>query len=83
AVADHIMTIKDQQIHQFGGTYREYVEWVQKPALSNSTERQIMILENRLAEVIGRLSVLPPQGDREALEQEYERILAQLRSLRK
>jgi hypothetical protein len=42
-----------------------------------------MILENRLAEVIGRLSVLPPQGDREALEQEYERILAQLRSLRK
>ena len=67
AVASQIMTIEDCQIHQFAGTYREYVERAQKPAVNSNAEQQIMVLENRLAEVVGRLSVLSAQDDRETL----------------
>ena len=77
------MTIEDCQIHQFAGTYREYVERAQKPAVNSNAEQQIMVLENRLAEVVGRLSVLSAQDDRETLEREYVEILAQLKDLRK
>ncbi|MDI9450643.1 MAG: ABC-F type ribosomal protection protein [Bacillota bacterium] len=83
AVASQIMTIEDCQIHQFAGTYREYVERAQKPAVNSNAEQQIMVLENRLAEVVGRLSVLSAQDDRETLEREYVEILAQLKDLRK
>ena len=81
SVADHIMTIENYKIKMFMGTYKEYLSGKNKH-LNNSEEevkKQIIILKNRLSEIIGRLSVPSKHDDLEALDREYNEILDELR----
>ena len=81
SVADHIMTIENYKIKMFMGTYKEYLSGKNKH-LNNSEEevkKQIIILKNRLSEIIGRLSVPLKHNDLEALDREYNEILDELR----
>ena len=63
-MVSQIMTIEDCQTINLPER-TEYVERAQKPAVNSNAEQQIMVLENRLAEVVSRLSVLSAQDDRE------------------
>lgn len=84
AVADQIMTIENHKINVFKGTYTEYLARKNKPLINQEeeAEKRIMVLKNRLSEVIGRLSMPSKRDDVAALDKEYYEILNELNSLK-
>lgn len=84
AVANQIMIIKNQKIKMFIGSYMEYLARNNKPMDLNKDEieKQIIILKNRLSEVIGRLSMPSKQDDVEALDREYHEVLDELKRIK-
>ncbi|HHW66922.1 MAG TPA: ABC-F type ribosomal protection protein [Epulopiscium sp.] len=85
SVANHIMTIENYKIKIFKGTYKEYLASKDTAKRSNEKEeiqKQILILQNRLSEVIGKLSMPSPKDDVEALDREYYEILGQIKELK-
>ena len=85
SVADHIMTIENHKIKIFAGNYKEYLSEKDKHLNINEEEvkKQTIILNNRLSEVIGRLSMPSKHDDIEALDREYHEILGNLKKLGK
>lgn len=82
-IASQIMTIENFQIKLFPGTYQEYLERNNDSLKDQKEEIQakLFILKNRLSEVIGKLS-LPAKGeDIQALDEEYYKILAEIKKL--
>lgn len=84
AVADHIMVIEDKKIKMAEGNYTEYLERSEKPLDQDKEEleKKVMLLKNRLSEVIGRLSMPSKKDDPEALNQEYHEILSELKRVK-
>lgn len=84
AVANQIMTIENQKIEIFIGNYTEYLTRKNKPMEQHKEEieKQMIVLKNRLSEVIGRLSMPSKQDDIEALDKEYYEILDGLKRLK-
>ncbi|AET69019.1 ATPase component of ABC transporters with duplicated ATPase domain [Desulfosporosinus orientis DSM 765] len=84
SVADHIMTIENQGIQMFQGSYADYL--AQKDRSSDDgredLEKQVLILQHRLTEVVGRLSIPRKKDDMQALDKEYHELLAKLKPLR-
>ncbi|WP_326907268.1 ribosomal protection-like ABC-F family protein [Sedimentibacter sp. MB31-C6] len=83
AVANQIMTIEDKKIKIFMGTYKEYLS--RKNNLNRNKEdraTKIILLENRLSEVIGKLSMPAKQNDLEILNEEYNEIVEELKRLK-
>lgn len=83
AIANEIMVIEDSKIKMFMGTYNEYLNKKDK-GLNNRDEiqKQIIILENRLSEVIGKLSIKLKKEDLEILDKEYYEIVGKLKNLK-
>lgn len=84
AVANQIMTIENYKIYMFTGTYKEYLSKTNK-CLNNNREEmqnQIIVLEYRLSEIIGKLSMQLKKDDLEALDKEYYEILDMLKKLK-
>lgn len=85
AVADQIMTIEDHKIKIFPGTYEEFLahkNTVLDQQGEEEIKAQINLLENRLAGIVGRLSLPSPQDDLEALDEEYYAVLGELNKLK-
>lgn len=83
AIADHIMTIENRKINMFDGNYTEYMEYCnnKKQQEKNTDQNRILLLQHKLSDMIGRLSI-PLKGDnREELEREYETIIKELKQL--
>lgn len=84
SVADHIMIIENHKINIFAGTYTEYLSTRNK-CLDNKEEevkKQIIILENRLSEIIGRLSMPSKHDDVWELDKEYNETLEKLKGIK-
>ncbi|MCT8978706.1 ABC-F type ribosomal protection protein [Clostridium sp. CX1] len=84
SVADSIMIIENYKIKTFKGNYKEYTN-SRNIHLSNDKEeieKQIFLLENRLSEVIGRLSMPSKKDNVLALDKEYYDILGKLKNLK-
>lgn len=84
AVADHIMTIEDYQIKMFIGSYKEYLNRLNK-TIDNSKEEienNIFILENRMSELISKISMPTRKDNVELLDKEYHEILSKLKRLK-
>lgn len=84
SVANQILIIEDHKLKTFKGSYNEYMTSLTK-ARDREKERieeEILLLKNRLAEVIGRISIPSKKDDPELLEVEYREILGQIRSLK-
>lgn len=84
SVANHIMTIENQKIKIFNGNYTEYLIRNQKQMdfHKEEVEKQRIILQYHLAEVIGKLSMPSKQEDIEKLDQEYHRIVDELKRIK-
>lgn len=84
SVADTIMTIEDSKIKVFKGNYKEYVASsnVEVNTDKEEIEKQIFVLQNRLSEVLGRLSMPSKKDNVPALDREYYSILAELKKLK-
>lgn len=82
-IADHIMTIENFKIHIFKGRYNEFLERKNKSNDKEELQKQIIVLETRLSEVIGKLSIEPNKEDLETLDKDYYHILAEMKELKK
>lgn len=85
AVADNIMVIENHKIKVFKGNYKEYLNSKDKRIDNDKEEieKQMLILQNRLTEVIGRLSMPSKKDDIVALDKEYYQLLDKLKKLKK
>jgi macrolide transport system ATP-binding/permease protein len=85
SIADNIISIEDKKLVSFHGTYEEYIERKTKKldVSKEEKEKRIMVLQNRLSELIGRLSMPSKKDDVEKLDKEYKEVLAELKVLRK
>jgi macrolide transport system ATP-binding/permease protein len=84
SVANVIMTIENYKINIFKGSYREYLNRYNAHSNINKEkiENKIFILQNRLSEVVGKLSMPSKKDDVSALDKEYHYIIAELKKLR-
>lgn len=85
SVADQIMTIENHKIKSFKGTYEDYLA-SQNKAIDREKEeieKEIFVLQNRLTEVVSRISMPSKKDNVEELDKEYYQILKQLKSLNK
>lgn len=83
-VADRIIYIDDNKVNAFSGTLKEYE--LKKNESQNESLKKIQqrkaILEYRLSEILGKLSMPSKDDDVEALDREYNEILNELKSIR-
>lgn len=84
SIADNIMTIENHKIKMFKGNYKEYLDSKNKCEDNDKEEieNEIFILQNRLSEVIGRLSMPSKKDDVVALDEEYNELLGRLKTLK-
>lgn len=84
SVADHIMTIEDQGIKIFRGSYADYLAEKNRPAADEreDLEGQLLILQHRLTDVVSRLSLPGKKDNLQALDREYQELLIKLKPLR-
>lgn len=85
SIADNIISIENEKLVSFNGTYEEYIERKNKKsdASGEEKEKRILILENRISELIGKLSMPSKKDDIEKLDKKYKNCLAELKELRK
>lgn len=84
AVANQIMIIENHEIKMFAGNLTEYLSRKNNRLNSHEEEvqKQKIILENRLSEVVGRLSMPSKLDNIAALDKEYYEILDELNALK-
>ena len=85
-VCDYILEIDKNLINEFSGTYNEYIKFKKKPKLDHkerANKDSLLILENRLSNVISLLSIEPDNNKKSLLENEYYNLLKELKNLRK
>jgi macrolide transport system ATP-binding/permease protein len=83
SIADRLIFIEGCRLNTFEGNYAEYNEFNMREASGDAadSQKQKLLLETRLSEVLGRLS-MPGKGDNiELLDMEYKKILAEIRKL--
>lgn len=77
-VADHIIAIENQKTICFDGNYDEYINRKEVSAKHDAKAKERMILQHRMTEILGKLSMPSKQDDIEALDKEYRQILKAL-----
>ncbi|WP_404988545.1 ABC-F type ribosomal protection protein CplR [Clostridium culturomicium] len=85
-VCDYILDIENETIKEFNGTYEEYLKEKNKPIIETEVKinrEQLMVLENRLSEVISLLSIEKSEEKKEEKLKEYNILLKQVNELRK
>lgn len=80
-VADHIISIKNQKTICFDGTYKEYSQKKEVSAQQYDKSVDKMVLQHRMAEILGKLSMPSKNDDIEALDREYKEIIEELSRL--
>ena len=84
SVADHIMTIENHKINIFKGSYDEYLDSKNKCFDNNKEEieKSIIVLQNRLSEIIGKLSMPSKKDNIAELDKQYYELLAEIKKLK-
>lgn len=84
-VATSILAVKDNKLVSFKGSYDEYLKGLKKTTqCSNKEKLELkMMLQNKLSELIGRLSMPSKDDDVKALDIEYKEVLGKLKALEK
>lgn len=84
-ICDYILEIDNNKIIQFDGSYHEYINFKSKPKIDKDEKilkENILILENKLSEVISLLSFENDPNKKAPLENQYLELLKQLKELR-
>lgn len=87
SVADSIIAIENHKLVSFSGSYSEYMERKKKKAAdtkndTKDTASKILLLQNRLTEVISRLSMPSRDDNVPELDKEYYKLLGEIKSLK-
>lgn len=78
AVATKLLVFAEGVIQPFNGNYEEYSSRQQQKSESSAMQ-ELLLIENKLAEIIGKLSIKPT----EELDIEFKRLLAHKKALQK
>ena len=78
-VATSVLAVEGRQIVSFTGSY---VEYQARKSAKRGLAENLLVLENRLAEISGRLAMPGPNDDPAALEREFMELAAQIRRLK-
>ena len=84
-VCNHIIEIKDKEIKEFAGTYTEYIKnfkSIRKNSENKHLDDEILLLENKLSEVISLLSIETKEDKKEKLNKEYLELINSLREVK-
>lgn len=83
-ICDFIIEIKNKIIKEYEGSYKNYIKEKDKPQ-SNNNEKNIkeklMVLRNRLSEIISLISIEKNELIKEKLDYEYKLLLKEIRIL--
>lgn len=84
SIADRIILIEGCKLRTFEGSYREYGEFKNRALTTDAfdSQKQRLVLETRLSEVLSRLSVPGKGDDIAALDAEYKRLIAEISRMR-
>ncbi|MDR3593597.1 ABC-F type ribosomal protection protein CplR [Clostridium sp.] len=83
-ICDYIIEIKDKCLIEFDGSYKKYLSEINKPKISKiekANEEKLMILKNKLTEVISLLSMERDVSKKDELEHEYNKVLKEIKVL--
>ncbi|KAB8137855.1 ABC-F type ribosomal protection protein [Gracilibacillus oryzae] len=75
-VATQIISIEEQKLTYFNGSYKQYLNRDQKQSTDELAEQKL-IIETKLTDVLSRLSIEPT----DALEQEFQSLLKKKKAL--
>lgn len=84
-ICNSILEIENNKIYQFDGSYDEYITFKTKPKIDKNekgNKENILLLENKLSEVISLLSFENNIEKKNQLEKDYLDILNKLKALR-
>lgn len=88
-VCNYIIEIKNSKLTSFNGTYSEFLQQGidrqnKKEGKVNDREKRerLFILENKLSEIISRLSIEKDLDTNQKLNEEYEEVLRNIKKLR-
>lgn len=84
-ICDGFLIIENQNLTEFNGTYKEYLQFKNKPKIQEVNKDDRIILENKLSEIISRISIETSKGnlkDIEELDIQYNEIIRKLRDMR-
>jgi len=84
-VANRILEIRDGRVHVFEGGHREYEEHKarREAAGDAALEEELMTVETKLSETLGKLSVPGPGDDPAALDAQFRQLVARRNELRR
>lgn len=77
--AEEVIVIQGRQLVHYRGKYSEYQAHLILKEKEIEEQNRIMCLENRMSEIMGQLCSVTKKEDYDALDQEYKRILRELR----
>lgn len=83
-ICNYIIEIKDKHSIEFDGSYDNYLIHISKTKVNRIekiNKENLMILKNKLSEVISLLSVEKDISKREKLDYEYNKILKEIKNL--
>ena len=77
-ICDYIIEIKDKCINEFDGSYKEYINEKNKPKINKAekiNKEKLLLMQNKLSEVISLLSIEKDISKKEKLEYEYNQFI--------
>lgn len=81
-ICDYIIEITNNSVITFDGIYKEYISEKNKPKISKVekyNKEKLMLMENKLSEVISLLSMEKDISKKEKLEYEYNELLKNMK----
>ncbi len=82
SVVNQVMVIENHKIKLFTCTYAEYMEKISSKPNIGDIRQEIILLESRLSEIVGKLSMQLKKEDMEALDKEYYETIDKLKRLK-
>ncbi|EKQ58265.1 MULTISPECIES: ABC-F type ribosomal protection protein CplR [unclassified Clostridium] len=83
-VCDYIIEIENESIKEFDGKYKEYIIEKNKPIITTiekENKEKLMLLKNKLSEIISLLSIEKDSHKKQELEKEYAELLKNIKTL--
>jgi len=83
-ICDFILEIKEKCIKEFDGRFKEYLELKNRPKTSKVEKEErgkLLLLRNKLSEVISLLSIEKDVSKKEILESKYNDLLKDIKAL--
>lgn len=84
-LCNYIIHIENKEVKEFDCSYKEYLEKINKPKINKEEKKhndELFILENKLTEVLSRLSVESDIEKKEQLDREYNKLLKNIKALK-